>query len=664
MTEEVEDIGYSFVGALVTTAVFGPAAGMSFWGSVAATTALNYGLNEVGEALAPSPPSFELQRQRSDITTVSPISQHKIIYGRTITGGTLAYSQLSSFNSDYLNMVVALAPHEIEGIQKIYLNSDEAVTLELDDEVMSVSVQEHYSDSQSSNVSKTGTVVAGGQIQYSGYMAGFCTVTLVVGGTTVFTHTGGGVVHFETYQNTSGSDQSYTLTYTASGTGRFYMQLLNCNFQVAEKYKDLIHFYPVNGNPSSPDWFEFLGRDVSNETTAGYQYSSSEGEWDDSHEMKGVAHLWARIKYDVDVWQGRAPNIACVVKGKKLFDPRDNTTSWSDNPSLVLRDYLTNSEYGCGVSASNEINDDSFESAANLCEETLFGQNLFHGEVAEADDGSGKMMFIPNEGTYADDHSLPFHIGDTVDIKGIAATHPLYNQSFTVLKIDQNGRKFYFDHTYTSGDETTSDNVYWSYDIRRYSCHGLVDTAKSKKENINQILTTCAGRLTYSNGTFNLLGGEYRSPSYTITEDDIVGGIAISTRPPANALFNSIKGFYFERNTDYVARDYRPYELASAISDDGRTSYIDLPLRFTTNPKQAEELARIAINRARLFNTVRLSCNMSALRYQVGDTVQLTYERASISYKIYEIIDYKINISETVTIDLVLQEIASSLYPV
>ena len=53
--------------------------------------------------------------------------------------------------------------------------------------------------------------------------------------------------------------------------------------------------------------------------------------------------------------------------GKKLFDPRDDTTAWSDNPALCVRDYLTNSDYGLGEAAAN-IDDDQVEIAADVCD--------------------------------------------------------------------------------------------------------------------------------------------------------------------------------------------------------------------------------------------------------------------------------------------------------
>jgi len=85
--------------------------------------------------------------------------------------------------------------------------------------------------------------------------------------------------------------------------------------------------------------------------------------WGSNHRLRGVAYLGIRIKYDQDVFGG-IPDIQCVVRGKKVYDPRTATTAYSTNPALCLRDYLTNTRYGKGLPAS-AINDTMFEAAAD-----------------------------------------------------------------------------------------------------------------------------------------------------------------------------------------------------------------------------------------------------------------------------------------------------------
>jgi hypothetical protein len=79
--------------------------------------------------------------------------------------------------------------------------------------------------------------------------------------------------------------------------------------------------------------------------------------------------LYCKFTYDVDAFPNNVPEITAVIKGKKVYDPRNTTTAWSDNPALCVRDYLTSTGYGLGEAAAN-INDTTFIAAANICDET------------------------------------------------------------------------------------------------------------------------------------------------------------------------------------------------------------------------------------------------------------------------------------------------------
>jgi hypothetical protein len=91
--------------------------------------------------------------------------------------------------------------------------------------------------------------------------------------------------------------------------------------------------------------------------------------WTSSHKLSGIAYLAIKLKWDEDVFSGM-PEITAVVKGRKVFDPRDSSTAWSNNPALCIRDYLTNDRYGKGLPTS-AIDDDAFEDAADDCDETV-----------------------------------------------------------------------------------------------------------------------------------------------------------------------------------------------------------------------------------------------------------------------------------------------------
>ena len=82
---------------------------------------------------------------------------------------------------------------------------------------------------------------------------------------------------------------------------------------------------------------------------------------------KELAYLYVRYEYDQDVFANGLPLITVKVKGKKVYDPRDQTTAYSNNAALCIRDFIK-STYGLGDSAIDEV---SFAAAANECDETF-----------------------------------------------------------------------------------------------------------------------------------------------------------------------------------------------------------------------------------------------------------------------------------------------------
>jgi hypothetical protein len=99
------------------------------------------------------------------------------------------------------------------------------------------------------------------------------------------------------------------------------------------------------------------------------QLISEVANWTSAHRLQGIAYVYVRMQWNADVFPQGIPNISAVVKGRKVFDPRTNTTAWTDNAALCIRDYMT-ADFGFNCSA-DEINDDYFEAAANVCDESV-----------------------------------------------------------------------------------------------------------------------------------------------------------------------------------------------------------------------------------------------------------------------------------------------------
>ena len=86
--------------------------------------------------------------------------------------------------------------------------------------------------------------------------------------------------------------------------------------------------------------------------------------WTSNHRLRGVCYLAFRFKWNQDAFSS-IPQVKVLLKGKKVYDPRDTTTKWTPNSALVLLDYLRNTRYGKGLPDSAfETNFASFQTSA------------------------------------------------------------------------------------------------------------------------------------------------------------------------------------------------------------------------------------------------------------------------------------------------------------
>jgi len=117
----------------------------------------------------------------------------------------------------------------------------------------------------------------------------------------------------------------------------------------------LIRFYVYDGNQL------FLPYELVSASAGALGYGDS---------ASGISWVYVRWEAVYDVFgQIGIPEFRFVVKGKKLYDPRTNTTYYSNNPALVARDYLTSS-MGLRCLAS-EINNADVIASANICDENV-----------------------------------------------------------------------------------------------------------------------------------------------------------------------------------------------------------------------------------------------------------------------------------------------------
>ena len=110
-----------------------------------------------------------------------------------------------------------------------------------------------------------------------------------------------------------------------------------------------------------------INKHLGDQTTADADLLAESNQITGSFVGNGIAYLYIRFAYDQEVFANGLPLVTAVVKGKKVYDPRSDTTAYSANAALCVRDYLT-AAYGL---KSTDIDDTAFSVAANVCDEAV-----------------------------------------------------------------------------------------------------------------------------------------------------------------------------------------------------------------------------------------------------------------------------------------------------
>lgn len=272
------------------------------------------------------------------------------IYGECRNVDGVIFKGTHGANSQFYTMVVALAGHESESIEKVYFN-DQELTLSSDGAggfwVETEPFMRHPVVSASEEMSGTGTSVSV-TLPHTP-VAGSVTISARVLGNTDFTEfptptvvgldvTGTLLNDFAdyesvvcTYQYVADVPRARIWKYLGTSTQDIGTDLL------ASRFPTLIN----------------IGTDPNTGLTNDDRFA-------------GITALVVELEFDQDAFPTGLPNVTALVRGAKVFDPRDDTTAWSQNPSLIARDWARYSRGG--ACSADEVPDAMVETAANACD--------------------------------------------------------------------------------------------------------------------------------------------------------------------------------------------------------------------------------------------------------------------------------------------------------
>ena len=281
----------------------------------------------------------------------------------------------------------------------------------------------------------------------------------------------------------------------------------------------------------------------------------------------------------------------------------------------------------------------------------------------------GKKVYNPNldgtktggTGSHREDTSSTWEYSD----------NPIY-QLLDYLRNDRYGMGIansYFDSNYadfqTAGDVCDANITPFSGadQIDLIDSHAVIDTSQKIIDNTKKFLTGSRAFLNYHAGKYQVTVETSGSASITLTEDNIIGGIGVSSKNK-NERYNRVIVTFINPDKNYQVDEaqFPPVdETGQATADQHATMKtadggILLEGRFDmpsiANPYQAQEMSEIILRRSRSSLDVTLTADANAMELVVGDIVNITHATPSFSAKPFRVLSTTINGDSTVSLQL------------
>lgn len=378
--------------------------------------------------------------------------------------------------------------------------------------------------------------------------------------------------------------------------------------------------------------------------------------WTSACKLSNCAYLYVKLKYDRNAFSG-LPTITADVRGRTLYDPRDGQTRYSNNPALVIRDYLSNAIYGRGI-ASSAIDDTSIATAANACDVRITAPSF--SDIFTVNTTTEALTFA---------QPIPIDTGDGVKVSSTATVPSPLVAGTTYYAIKLTDTSYQLATTLTNAFAGTAidltsagsgQHTLAQVNYAAYACDGTIDTNQTAYDNVRALLTACRGMLVFSGGKYRLvLDVATTASGFGFTESNITGSWVIS-QVGKRAKYNRVTaGFY------NPAKKWQPdlamvESTALRATDNGLILEAKIDLPFTANSYRAQNIGQLTLNQSRYGLVVKFSAFQEGLRCEVGDVVPITHSTPGWSAKLFRIMQIEIKDNDEVYV--VAREYSASVY--
>tara|TARA_R100000664_G_C2758856_1_gene148092 strand:+ start:1703 stop:4597 length:2895 start_codon:yes stop_codon:yes gene_type:complete len=191
--------------------------------------------------------------------------------------------------------------------------------------------------------------------------------------------------------------------------------------------------------------------------------------------------------------------------------------------------------------------------------------------------------------------------------------------------------------------------------------HTVVDTSRKAIDNVKEFVRGSRAYLNFSGGIYNILVETTGSASITLTEDNIIGGISVTSKNK-NSRYNRVIVSFTNPDKNYQSdtAQFPPVDETGLSSADQHSTMktadgglllegrFDFPM--FTSPYQAQEMAEVILRRSRSSLDISLKTDATGLDLAIGDIVNVTHATPSFSAKAFRVQAMTINADHTISL--------------
>lgn len=450
--------------------------------------------------------------------------------------------------------------------------------------------------------------------------------------------------------------KSGSIAYLYGSTDNRYLHIVT---RLASHEIDGIDEYLINDESITPDMLDSDGNVISgtyagyvrlrphlgdeDQTADSFLVAESGGEWTTSHRLQGVAYIYARYKWNADIWPSGPPSVSCWLRGKKIYDSRDDTTHWTPNLALIARDFLINPFL---VLQTNEehINDTETSASANVCDEMVetvaYAATItsVSGDILSIDDTNDRLYFQRGDRVFLTGDDLPEPLVDGTDYYVI----PYQREGNPRLKIAASLGDALANTPITLTDTGSGAMLVTKNAEPRYHGGGTFLAGENAKSDLENILAGMAGNAVNTDGGWRIMAGAYSTPTLYLDEKDLAGGISVSTKVSRTERFNEVQGNYISPINGGQEADYPLVQRALYKTEDGIDIRKEFNLPCAQRPHTAQRVATIALDKARMDIVFVADFKLTAFPLQVGTNFYFSFPLYGWDEMVFEVTDYSI----------------------